>query len=269
MPETSSHPQLSYNLFGPPHGQPVVLVNGLGGVQAAFLHQVRALADHFRVLTYDHRGVGGSEVVDSPATVRTFAEDLVRLLDELEWKQPVFALGLSFGGRVLQELALGWPGRIGRLVLGGTSPGGALHVPGDPEAYAALRTLENADEVTWREVIAPALFGSRYREKHPNRIQHLARWRARHPADPVGIARQWEAMESFDVSDRLDEIDVPVLIVHGRDDRLSPLENAEVLHEHLPDSRLVLLDDIGHSPNVEDHDKFNLIIRDFLLKGEP
>jgi pimeloyl-ACP methyl ester carboxylesterase len=268
VPDTLSAPRLNYNVLGPPHGPKVVLVNGLGGVQAAWLHQARGLLDHFQVLTYDHRGVGASEVVDEPVTMATYALDLVRLLDELEWKEPVRALGLSFGGRVLQELVLRWPERIDRLVLGGTSCGGEGHEAGDDEAHLALRAIAGATEEDWLQKIAPALFGPKYIERYPERVLHLARWRARHPGDPRGIARQWEAWASFDTCDRLGEIRCPTLIVHGREDRLSPVRNAEVLHERIAGSRLVLWDDLGHSPNVEDPERFNLVIRDFFLRGE-
>jgi pimeloyl-ACP methyl ester carboxylesterase len=266
--KTTSAPNLDYNLFGPPTGPKVVLVNGLGGVQAAWLHQVRGLADYFRVLTYDHRGVGGSDVVDEPTSMATYADDLLRLFRELEWGEPVRALGLSFGGRVLQSIAIDHPEAIERLILGGTSCGGARHVQGDADANAAMRTLGAATEQDWLDKIAPALFGSKYRTQHPDRIKNLARWRGRHPPDMRGIARQWEAYESFETCDRLAEIRCPTLIIHGKDDHISPVRNAEILHEGIPGSQLVLWDDLGHSPNVEDPERFNLVVRDFFLRGE-
>jgi pimeloyl-ACP methyl ester carboxylesterase len=268
VPSTASSPRLDYNLFGPPAGPKVVLVNGLGGVQAAWLHQVRALADYFHVLTYDHRGVGTSEVVDEPTSMETYADDLLRLFREIGWHEPVRALGLSFGGRVLQAVALDHPEAIDRLVLGGTSCGGDRHVAGDPDAHAAMRTLGGATEQDWLEKIAPALFGTKYRTQHPDRIKNLARWRARHPPDVRGIARQWEAYERFSTCDRLAEIRCPTLVIHGGDDRISPVRNAELLHEGIPKSRLVVWDDLGHSPNVEDPERFNLVVRDFFLRGD-
>jgi 3-oxoadipate enol-lactonase len=268
VPSTPSAPRLDYNLFGPLTGPKVVLVNGLGGVQAAWLHQVRDLADYFRVLTYDHRGVGTSEVVDEPTSMETYADDLLRLFRELQWNEPVRALGLSFGGRVLQAVAIDHPEAIDRLILGGTSCGGARHVEGDPAAHAAMRTLGTATEQDWLDTIAPALFGTKYVKERPDRIKNLARWRGRHPPDVRGIARQWEAYESFSTCDRLSEIRCPTLVIHGGDDRISPVRNAQILHEGIPGSRLVVWDDLGHSPNVEDPIRFNLVVRDFFLRGD-
>jgi pimeloyl-ACP methyl ester carboxylesterase len=263
MSVTETTPHLVYTLSGQSGAPPLVFVNGLGGAQAAFSHQVRFFQNSRQVLTFDHRGVGGSDVVDTPVHMADFAADLVRLLDELKFEQ-VDAVGLSFGGRVLQQLAAGWPDRVRRMVIGGTSAGGVLHTPGNLDAHRVLRSVREASEAVWEEEIAPLLFGRAYREQYPERIRSLARWKARHPSNPVGLARQWEAWDSFDMGDQLEQVGCPVLILHGTDDALSPVENATQLAAHLPWAELELLDGIGHSPNVEDVDGFNTAIEAFL-----
>ncbi len=263
MPSPETCPRLSHSLNGPPVGVPLVFVNGLGGVQAAFAHQVRYFGATRQVLTYDHRGAGGSEMVDAPVTMRDFASDLVGLMDELGISQADL-VGLSFGGRVVQELALGWPDRVRKAVLCGTSAGGKLHEAGDARAHELLRTLATSDARVWAETVAPVLFGERYRSRHPDRIQALARWRARHRPDQVGIRRQWEAWDGFDLVDQLIEIRVPILVIHGVEDGLSPVSNAEKLADTIPGACLRLLDGVGHSPNVEDPDRFNQLIEEFL-----
>ena len=263
MPTTASAPHLAYSLAGPEGAPMVVFVNGLGGAQAAFMLQVRDFSRDHRVLTFDHRGIGGSAVVDAPAHMADFAADLVRILDEVGAGCVDF-VGLSFGGRVLQQLAAGWPERVRRMVLGGTSAGGALHHPGNVDAHGALRTASKATRDDWVNVIAPLLFGRRYVQQFPERIVSLARWRARHPVNPIGVARQWGAWDTFDMGDQLGSISCPVLVLHGTDDALSPVQNAEALAAHLPNAELVLLEGIGHSPNVEDPVAFNGAIRWFL-----
>lgn len=263
MPTTASAPHLAYSLAGPEGAPMVVFVNGLGGAQAAFMLQVRDFSRDHRVLTFDHRGIGGSAVVDAPAHMADFAADLVRILDEVGAGCVDF-VGLSFGGRVLQQLAAGWPERVRRMVLGGTSAGGALHHPGNVDAHGALRTASKATRDDWVNVIAPLLFGRRYVQQYPERIVSLARWRARHPVNPIGVARQWGAWDTFDMGDQLGSISCPVLVLHGTDDALSPVQNAEALAAHLPNAELVLLEGIGHSPNVEDPVAFNGAIRRFL-----
>jgi len=263
MPHSLTSPRLCYTNTGLEEGPPLLFINGLGGVQAAFQLQVRAFRQTHQVITFDHRGAGGSEVVDAPVCMADFAADLVGLMDVLQMDQADM-VGLSFGGRVLQELALGWPERVRRMVLCGTSAGGRLHSPGDASAHELLRSTATADADHWAQTVAPVLFGAVYRARHPDRIQALARWRIKHRPNPVGIARQWEAWDGFDLADRLPEVTQPTLVIHGTDDGLSPVENAEHLAHWIPGARLVLLDGVGHSPNVEAPDLFNQAIRDFL-----
>jgi 3-oxoadipate enol-lactonase len=266
MPTTVSSPHLAYNLTGPAKAPVVVFVNGLGGAQAAFTLQVKHFAKTRRVLTYDHRGLGGSEIVDRPAHMADFASDLVRILDELDIGLADF-VGLSFGGRVLQQLAAGWSHRVRRMVLSSTSGGGELCDPGNADTYTILRQVAEGTEEVWSKQIAPLLFGPRYVQAYPERIQALARWRARYPQSSVGIARQWEAWDSFDLGDQLQEIDCPVLVLHGSDDALSPVSNGEALVNQLPNATFHLMGGIGHSPNVEDARVFNQVIEDFLSHG--
>lgn len=265
MPWTQSLPRLAWNLVGPPTAQPLVFVSGLGGVQAAWFNQVRAFQEHFYVLTFDHRGTGASDASDAPATVETFAADLGRLLDELGLG-PVDAVGLSFGGRVLQALALQAPHRLRRMVLGGTSCGGQGRVI--PDAVRALSeaplTDLDAEQARWEDRILPVLFGRRYRERYPDRMRSLARWRARHPTDPVGLRAQWDAWRTFDVCGRLGEIATPTLVLHGEDDALATRAGAEQLARGLRSARLEILPGVGHSPNVEDPEAFNGAISRFL-----
>ncbi len=97
----------------------------------------------------------------------------------------------------------------------------------------------------------------------------LSRAWARFPPEPVGIDRQWEAYDSFDTESRLSEIRCPTLILHGTLDALSPVANAEFLAANIPGARLVLLDDNGHSPNVESPARFNEELRAFLAAEQP
>ncbi len=266
MPHTESTPRIAYSVSGSKEAPMLVFVNGLGGAQAAFLHQVRHFSTSRRVLTYDHRGIGQSDVVDAASHMADFAADLIRLLDELDVESADF-VGLSFGGRVLLQLVAGWPERVRRLVIGGTSAGGELHEPGEGNTHRTLRAARGGTEEDWAVHIAPLLFGRNYCEQHPDRLRSLARWKARYPTDPVALDRQWEAWDSFDLGDQLAEIRCPVLILHGTDDRLSPMVNAERLADHLPNAELQFMDDVGHSPNVEAPVAFNASIEGFLQKS--
>ena len=263
MPLAPTSPALNYTLCGPKDAPYVVFVNGLGGAQAAFSHQVRHFMAKHQVLTFDHRGMGGSEVIDGDTTMADYAHDLIQLLDHLQI-QDAFFVGISFGGRVLQELAIGWPERVRALVLSGTSAGGRMHIGGPINLAETLKNATTLPVEEWAMEIGNALFGARYVQQYPNRIMALARWRKRHPSNPIGIACQWQAFAGFDASDRLAAITCPVLVAHGTDDRLSPMQNARWLVQNIPNCELVALEGIGHSPNIEDPPSYHAVIEDFL-----
>lgn len=267
MPRTTSSPALGYDRTGPTPGPTLVFVGGMGSSRAAWQNQVRAFAGTLDVLTYDHRGTGESAVVDEPVTMTDYAADLVRLLDELGIAEAAF-VGLSFGGRVCQCLALDWPERVAGLVLGGTSCAGPSEaVSRGTEAMRAPPLADPAaEQARWEELILPNLFGPRYRTQYPERMRSLARWRARYPTDAVGLARQWQAHQSFDVCGRLRFIQAPTLVLHGEDDALASVDSARQLAERIPGASLTLLDGVGHSPNVEDPTRFNGAILRFLAE---
>lgn len=268
MPHTITSPSLAYNQSGPADAPPVVLIGGLGSAQAAWMLQVRALSARLHVVTYDHRGTGESELMDVPVTMADYANDLLGLLDQLGLAR-AHLVGLSFGGRVAMTLALLHPARVSRLVLGGTSCSDAGYTRGAPGGVESLRSPPlsdpDAEQARWENAILPYLFGRAYRERHPERLRNLARWRARHPTDPRGLQRQWEAFRGFDVCGRLHEIQAPTMILHGDEDAVSSVENAHVLARGIPGSRLEILPGVGHSPNVEAPERMNALLLEHLL----
>jgi pimeloyl-ACP methyl ester carboxylesterase len=261
MPLSPTQPALAHSLAGPVDAPALVLVCGLGGVQAGFALQVKSFGLTHRVLTYAHRGNGGSETVDEEVTMADYVADLVALLGHVGMSRAVF-VGMSFGGKVVQELAVRHPERVVGLVLAGTGGPGAL--PGDPSATAALKRAGSLTEDDWLTQIIPGLFGPGHRARHPGRMRSLARWRVRHPTDPIGIARQWEANLHFHAHGHGGTVRCPTMVIHGQEDALSPVENAHALAASIPGATLVVLDGVGHAPNVEAPTSFHDHIRDFL-----
>jgi len=82
--------------------------------------------------------------------------------------------------------------------------------------------------------------------------------------DPRGIEMQWKAICHFDMRSRLSELSHPTLVVHGKEDALTPFRAAERLVDGLADATLVALEEVGHSPQVENWPAFNRALQDFL-----
>src|SRR5205809_7891619 len=101
-------------------GEPLILIMGFGGDHLAWAFQVRALAEHYRVVTFDNRGAGQSDAPEPPYTIRTMADDTAGLIAALGIER-AHVVGVSMGGMIAQELALAYPGRVRSLHLGCTT----------------------------------------------------------------------------------------------------------------------------------------------------
>jgi pimeloyl-ACP methyl ester carboxylesterase len=240
---------------------------GFGATRQAWRRTVPVLARRFRVLTFDHRGVGDSDPAALPYPVPDLAADAVAVLDAAG-ERSAHVYGLSLGGMVAQELALRHPERVAALVLGATTAGGAGHVAGEATALGlfARTACMPPEEAAWAAV--PHLYGERTRRRRGQRIAEDVAARIEHPTGPVSRAQQLMAAASHDTRARLDEIAAPTLVVHGLQDAIVPVDNARVLHARIPGARLRTWPAAGHL-YVTDEPRADREIRRFLARHSP
>jgi 3-oxoadipate enol-lactonase len=242
--------RIHYELFGD-HGSPVLtLLEGIGDDIAGWRRSISTLASELRVLAIDHRGNGASDDPSGPCTMTTFVGDALAVLDELGVER-AHVYGQSFGGMVAQEMALTHPDRVRTLVLAGTHPGPA-HAIG-----VADRTVPKGEP--WRALYAPG-----FPEVRPDAVAEDRRVAAAQPDHPRGQRRQWEAMQTWDVFDRLPQIAAPTLVMHGTEDRVVAPGNAELLARRIPGAELRLLEDAGHVFWSERPELADRLILDFI-----
>ncbi|MCK5654501.1 MAG: alpha/beta fold hydrolase, partial [Dehalococcoidia bacterium] len=109
---------IDYAVHG--QGEPLVLIQGLGGPRSGWIFQTRAFGKYYRVITFDNRGVGKSDKPGGSYTVRTMADDTIALLDYLGVDK-AHVLGISLGGMIAQEIAINYPERVRKLILACTA----------------------------------------------------------------------------------------------------------------------------------------------------
>ena len=219
---------------------------GLGMNATGWWRTVPVLAAAgLRVLTFDNRGVGRSARPAGPYTVAQMAGDAVAVLDACELER-AHVYGISLGGMIAQEIALLHPERINRLVLGATTPGGAAAKRADDATldFFQRRAQMSAEEAVWASV--PFNYGAGTREHHADRIGADITHRLRYPIESEPYAAQLAAGLAHDTVDRLPQVKAPTLVVHGTEDRMVPVENAEILAELIPQARLRVLPGAGH-----------------------
>lgn len=253
---------LAYALAGDEAALPLVYVSGSGSDLRRRPNALESVfVDHFRVLAYDHRGLGRSTTPERQPTMADFARDLLGLLDHVGWSR-CLAVGVSFGGMVLQEAAVTEPQRFTRAVLACTSAGGA-----GGSSYPLHELVGLAPEQR-RERWVDALDT---RNRDPDRraavlaIVEAMDVERDSPDQSPGEVAQLAARRDHDCWDRLDEMAMPVLVAAGRFDGIAPPTNQEALAGRLPDACLTWFDG-GHAFFVEDRDAYPTMAE--FLRGD-
>ena len=247
-------------------GEPLLFISGTGGD----LRNTPNIFDGpypeaFDVLAYDQRGLGRTSKPDAPYSMAGYANDAAGLMDQLGWESAL-VLGVSFGGMVAQELALRHPGKVRRLVLACTSPGGEggasfpFHEIQHLDREARARRLIPHNDTRWDDAWA--------REKPETYAMMLAMGAAdpfgEEPGHAMGAKRQLEARALHDTWDRLPQIACPVLIAAGRFDGIALPETQERLAAQIPGAQLRFFDG-GHPFMLQDRAANPAIIN--FLKG--
>ena len=241
-------------------GTPVLLIHGLGYTREGWGPLRERLAARYRVLSFDNRGIGESEIPPGPYTVDELAGDAVRVLDEARIEH-AHVVGASLGGFAAQALAAAWPERVDRLVLACTSPGGPDAYPLPPGTLQLMAEAGSlAPEVALRRFVENALAPG----APTGLVDEIYAYRVAHPPDPVGWASQAAAGASWDADGRLGRIAAPTLVVTGTEDQVVDPRNSPLLAERIPDARLELIEGAGHMLFWEQPEVFAALVEGFL-----
>jgi len=239
-------------------GPALLLIQGLGYGRWGWEPVVPGLAAHHRVLSFDNRGIGESDKPEGPYTARMMADDALQVLDEAGVDR-AHVVGASLGGMIAQELAVAAPERVDRLVLCCTTPGG-------PDAFplpaATLKLMAEAPalapEVALRRFVENALGAS-----PPERlVDEIFALRVANPPDPAGWQAQAAAGMTFSGVDGA--IEAPTLVLHGTEDKVVDVRNAELLAGRIPGARLELVAGAGHLFFWEHPEAFLAPVTEFL-----
>jgi pimeloyl-ACP methyl ester carboxylesterase len=239
-------------------GHPLLLIQGLGYARWSWEPILPRLADDYRVLFFDNRGIGESDIPEGPYTTRQMADDALQVLDEAGVDR-AHVLGASLGGMIAQELAVAAPERVDKLILCCTTPGGAATVPMPQvtvDLFAAAATLP--PEVALRRFVENALAA----DASPDLVQELFDRRLANPPDPAGWQAQAAAGLGFAGVDGA--ITAPTLLVTGTEDNVVDPRNSDVLAERIADAELERIEGTGHLFFWEQPDAFVRILREFL-----
>ncbi|MFD1937318.1 alpha/beta fold hydrolase [Nonomuraea mangrovi] len=241
---------------------PLVLVHGHPFDRSMWTPQVQHVGrDGRRVIVSDLRGYGRSTVVPGKTPLRTFAQDIAELLDDLGVAEIVLG-GLSMGGQIVMEFHRLFPDRLRGLVLADTAPQAETEEGRRTRNAMADRLLRegmgpHADEVL-SKMVAPANI-----RRFPAVAEHVLGMMRGTPPEGAAAALRGRA-ERPDYVASLSRVRVPTLIVVGSDDEFTPIADARLMHRIIPGSTLAVVEGAGHMPNLERPAEFNETLQKFL-----
>ena len=254
-------PRLAYDVAG--SGPTLIFLHGIGGNRRNWARQVGALSDMCQTVAWDARGYGDSEDYAGPLAFTDFAVDLLRLLDHLQVER-AHLCGLSMGGRIILDFYARHPHRVASLILADTFPGfDASFTQEGRERFVRERRqplLEGKEPADIAPAIARSLVSS---SASPAVTQELvASISMLHKESYI---KTIEAMTMYQPVADLTVITVPVQIIVGAEDKLTPPSVARRMAADIAGARLLELENAGHLSNIEAPAAFNTCVREFLV----
>ncbi len=291
--ESRDRVPLYYEAMG--SGDPVVFVHGLTANHRHFKYQVGALKETHRTVAYDLRGHGASAVPDHGLNISALAYDLKELIDYLD-VSPATLVGWSLGAHVIFEFIEQFgSGDIQKIAIIDMAPRLMKQdAAGDAEPWAfGLRGFSGVFGDFGHEdntKMMAAITESNWRDFSRNLVERLqdrkltknggfdyeAEFKGKADMDWLFeqamynrshvIASFWASMIVRDYRRLLDSIRLPVLITYGEGSNYYPEENSRYMHDRLKHSFLVSFPDCGHAPHLQDPERFNRILIDFMME---
>jgi pimeloyl-ACP methyl ester carboxylesterase len=238
-------------------GPPLLLVHGLMVSGEMFQPVLDRCAAHHRVIIPDLRGHGRSRALPPPYTARQLAADLAGLLQQLGTASTA-VLGYSQGGAIAQQLVLDWPQRCSRLVLGCTFAYNMATPREQLEGHVAPFLVRVLGPRRFAEFVVAQGAQDLGKERAAWLVDLMAN------QDRKLMVAAWQQTMAFDSRQRLGEITCPTLIIAGSEDRAVPPHHAQMLHDGIRGSQLVVIEGAGHTLIWTHSDEFVRVAEDFL-----
>lgn len=249
---------LHYQLEGDPSLPVLVLSNSLGTSLSMWDPQIPAFSKHFRVLRYDTRGHGQSEVAPGPYNIATLAADVIALLDHLDIPHAHFC-GLSMGGSTFMYLALHYPARVKKLILCNT--GAQI---GNADGWnSRIDTVKREGMAAIAHAVVSRWLTPAYAQQHPEQVAALTGMLLATPAE--GYAAACAAVRDNDLRDAIAGISAPTLVIAGTGDVPTPPADGQFMRSQIPGARYVEFD-AAHISNQQQPEAFTSAVVQFLTE---
>jgi 3-oxoadipate enol-lactonase len=248
--------RLNYRIDGPADGPPLLLIHAVGSDHGMWTPQVDRFASRFRVLRYDHRGHGGSDVPAGPYSLDRLGRDAVGLLDALDIGRS-HVVGLSMGGMVALWLGIQAADRVDRLVPCCTTAYAGGAAVWDPRIAA----VQAGGMAALADGVIERWFTPGFRERAPGTVAGVRQTLLGTAAE--GYAGCCAAIRDMDQRDGIGRIQAPTLVISGSHDAGTPPERGREIAAAVPGAEFLALD-AAHIANIEQPDAFGAAVETFL-----
>jgi len=242
-------------------GQPVIFLHAFPLNQRMWHEQSEALKPKFRVITLDLRGFGESRSHQSGYSLEDMASDVRGLMRHLSIERAVL-IGLSMGGYISMAFYRRYPEAVRALVLSDTRTVADTE-EGRAKRFQSAQKAEREGSAAIARDMTAVLLGPTSLKERPNIAARVTRIAESNP--PSGIAAAQRAMAGRpDSTSLMAQARVPVLLICGSEDTLSPPSEMETMQKNIPKATLKIIERAGHLSNLEQPDRFNEILLEFL-----
>jgi len=254
--------KMYYEIHG--RGEPLLLIMGLGGHSLDWGWIIpQKLADRYEVILFDNRGAGRSDQPAGPFAIEQMARDTVGLMDALGIDR-AHVFGGSMGGMVALQMALDYPKRVDKLMLGATTAGGRSRTFPPPEVqkyFYPRRDLSAHDYLWWTGAVC---YPQEFIDAHPDIVEEKIQANLAYPCTLAAYMAQLEAFTEFDVDQRLNTIRASTMVLIGTRDVLIPPPNSFRIAHSIPGAQIREIEGAGHIFWISHPEETLSILTDFL-----
>jgi 3-oxoadipate enol-lactonase len=257
---------IHYQDLGDPQKLPIILLHGMTFNLTMWNPQIQVLKKNYRVIAYDMRGHGLSDIGDGQYTYKMFANDLIDLMDHLGIEKAVLC-GLSMGGALAIRTYEMYPDRIIALILSDTRSEADSN---DTKEWRenSIELIKNNGLKRFTNDFLEGIFARDSFKSHPEAVKLIRNIvLSTSPRSICGVLLAQAART--DMTHVLPKIKVPTLIMIGENDNFTPLSSSKIMNEKIADSKLKIIPKAGHISNLENTPEFNRNLIEFLNNINP
>lgn len=252
--------RIHYRLDGEPDLPVLVLSNSLGTDLSMWDLQMPTLTQHFRVLRYDTRGHGASEVTPGPYSIEQLARDVVDLLDGLGIERAYFC-GVSMGGMIGMWLATHVPQRLEKVALCNTAA-----FIGPPELWdSRIASVRQGGMDAIAAGVLARWFRAPFLERAPREVEQVRKTLL--ATSPEGYIAACAAVRDMDYRDTVGRINIPTMVIAGSEDLATPACDGQFLAEQILGARYIELE-AAHLSNIEAAAQFTAELVKFMTQQD-